>query len=732
MAKRIVSARPPSSSSNSLHEEAATFPAAQWNSSSTPVEKENGDAIEILRAEEMVEAVVDEPSAPSSMVPPFYECLCPICCSPIVTDPVLLHTEPSLGTSAIAGRCIACLSCAKRWRCLVNAGESRKDGGGAAARLHHTILCPLCSVEVHTSTEALQPFIGKAPQDEGVQNVGTASRGAAGTRDSFQCCGVCEAQHPTCACLQCQFGLCDECRRTTHMKGRFREHEVVAVEQARRREQRYCPGHRGQLMDLYCQTCTSCVCVMCCFGGVHSGHAVVPLTEAAAEVGASLSRYASELQSWEKSASALQLELASLWPPYNKKVQEVRADIQHCFAALRQTLQDREDSLLACLDKASTAMQRKSRKLIANNEALMELLQCTTQHIGALHDAVDPPTLMNIADAVHRQRDWVSHLAATEMRCSTNAVEGWREGLERDNEAAPNTSGCRIAAFHLLGPHAPNDVGVFQYSQVLADLGMLRASEDIELLSHDSSVLSKSTPPHDGEAESPFSCESMTENKSPLSQRNTNSSPDSPDQLVRSSAESLFVDKGHVGYPPPDTPMELPREVAEAAPSVLPRTNATAAVAASCEGHRLTEPHFFTSVSHNRRCLSSDVELATSLKYAPLKRLQLNSSVDKDSDSTMSSDAKAIGQEQRLRTPPLRAPKLSIHTAVRDNISPSMGLSSTCSSQPFFVMSTPSQFSTERVAAATDVVKGRTASAPAMSEKATELPKRSGGLQLQF
>ncbi|AYU83506.1 putative tripartite motif protein [Leishmania donovani] len=452
-------------------------------------------------------------------VPLSWPFLCPLCSAVELADPVDLHepVKDTLSPSSLhsktvdeAVHCLACRACVEQWLSAVRAfsedqTETMDHTGGATGATMFSPLsasacdcatllaCPLCNTTCDaTILSTSGPIAGAArvPDASVVRNRYTGSQplscitrtgGGVGppsapAASASPFCSICEEAKAMCVCLQCDFGMCDTCHRATHAKGGFRQHEVLSCEQARRRANQRCTQHAGMALDLFCDTCSTCVCVTCCFGGAHRGHEVFPLADVVARAAAALTQHSTELAALQRVADATGVQFSSLWPAYEAKVDDVRTEIQQCFSSLRQVLQAREDALLSRLSEVSAVVGRRSSELRSAMHAISNLLGSTGERLRRLPGSVSPATLMRIFETVQEQQQWVSRVSTRVIEEATAVAKGWSYHISSDG-----ANGCRMASFVLLNSDTPNDDGLRQYKRVLADLGRLDASADVQL-----------------------------------------------------------------------------------------------------------------------------------------------------------------------------------------------------------------------------------------------------------
>lgn len=424
--------------------------------------------------------------------------MCPLCCAGELAEPVELHAPEAPATTPASGfrHCLACRACAEHFfaaaRVVPNGlsgGSHGGDAGEGCDGAGQCLACPLCAaslaVDAASSTPATRPVLTSLLETLVVRNAytgtqpptpsSTASTSAPPSAPACRC-AVCEESVATSVCLQCDFGLCDACRRATHTRGGFKQHEVVTLEQARRRDHRKCSTHAGMALDLFCETCASCVCVTCCFGGAHRGHEVFPLAEVAARRAAALAERSTELESLERAAEAARVQLTSLAPAYEATVRGVRDDIQRCFADLRTLLQQREEDLLTQLHNAASAVAERAALLTTAVSAAGALVRDTSARLREMPSRVSAATLLRIAAVVAQQQEWVARTSTLVVDAATAAADSWTYQMGSDG-----ANGCRMATFVLLNAETPNAEGLRQYRRVLADLGRLDLVTDLHM-----------------------------------------------------------------------------------------------------------------------------------------------------------------------------------------------------------------------------------------------------------
>lgn len=317
--------------------------------------------------------------------------LCPLCLGARVEDPVRLHQLPD---DQATEHCVACRACYQKWASALESPHCK---------------CPLCALEVKLNAEEPSTVNAALP----VANPVTDSniRGS----EEGTTCGVCEKNPAAVMCLQCTFALCAECQGLIHSKGRFREHEVIPVENARHRVPFHCELHTTQSLDLFCQSCQMGVCVTCCFGGDHRGHEVIPLSDTATDARTRMSTMASTFEETSTASKDIAERLATLIPMTEVRVNNLRAEVQQTFAALRQTLEERETVLLGQL----SAMEGEMKSSVLNGErrsgAMSEILARCSYQLRGLITTLNPLTLMRVISRVDACREALLQMSQAQI-----------------------------------------------------------------------------------------------------------------------------------------------------------------------------------------------------------------------------------------------------------------------------------------------------------------------------
>ncbi|XP_030222278.1 E3 ubiquitin/ISG15 ligase TRIM25 [Gadus morhua] len=198
------------------------------------------------------------------------------------------------------------------------------------------------------------------------------------------------AQQPAVkTCLVCGASMCAEHLRPHLDSPVFRSHTLVPPLEDLSAWR--CPEHQ-EMSRIYCRQCAVCVCTVCTVIGSHRDHACVSIREAERELRGNLK---AEIQQLQESENTLIQRLAGLREKkldFEGVLEEARSAVQQQYAAMREALEQEEQSALQCV------VQEEARSVGGLEGHLSRLQGSLTCVQKGLH------TLEGLADAKGEQR----------------------------------------------------------------------------------------------------------------------------------------------------------------------------------------------------------------------------------------------------------------------------------------------------------------------------------------
>uniref|UniRef100_A0A3Q3M8V5 Si:dkey-29p10.4 n=1 Tax=Labrus bergylta TaxID=56723 RepID=A0A3Q3M8V5_9LABR len=147
-----------------------------------------------------------------------------------------------------------------------------------------------------------------------------------------------------------------------------------------------------EINRIYCRQCAVCVCTVCTVIGSHRDHVCISIREAERELRGNLKEEIKQLQESEEEVKNKVSELTQKKETFKVVLSEARAGVQQQYGAIREALDQEEQSTLNCVSK-------EERRVIGGLEEKLGHLQSSLQSIQqGLH------TLEGLADAKGDER----------------------------------------------------------------------------------------------------------------------------------------------------------------------------------------------------------------------------------------------------------------------------------------------------------------------------------------
>lgn len=286
------------------------------------------------------------------------ELRCPVC-SEYFVDPVMLHCTHHVCVSHIAS--------------LAPQGH---------------LSCPVCGDPTTLPTEgclrvdrALQVVVevGREKQQVPQQN------GDSSPSRTAPMCGFCEEKPATRRCIQCDGVLCVECERTSHSKGFFKSHNIVALGEkgaldgSEFRERMVCDEHAKEKLSFYCLDCRKPVCSHCLILGEHQGHHQTPIDSAWKTGKETLGAWVEKLRQRSEAAEELLEHLRAAELEVQRGAEAQRNVINSELDHLRELIETKRQQLLA---KSAIEEKQKRVQLQAQIDRADAVRRDSHNHIG--------------------------------------------------------------------------------------------------------------------------------------------------------------------------------------------------------------------------------------------------------------------------------------------------------------------------------------------------------------
>ncbi|KEG05881.1 putative zinc finger protein [Trypanosoma grayi] len=302
--------------------------------------------------------------------------------------------------------------------------------------------CPQCTLPI-TRCGALIPFVSAAGDGERKVTIANCTgtddpndTGDNATTEQQALCGICEEADAKNYCVPCGFPLCESCQQSSHQRGRYRAHEVVPLRTAHRRGPRMCVEHATMPLDLYCFSCSSCVCLTCCFGGSHKGHEVQTLDDVAEKMRMQMKGEMKTLQQLADTTRDASIKLRKQLPGHERAFALVKDKVERCFGNLRKALEERERELLQQLSDHTCQVKSDIIQRATQSEAVHDAVRSNVLRLEEFLASTEAADTVRFNEVVTRSINALETVSTHVVTESSGALRAIEERLTRHDGVA--------------------------------------------------------------------------------------------------------------------------------------------------------------------------------------------------------------------------------------------------------------------------------------------------------
>ncbi|XP_064198256.1 E3 ubiquitin-protein ligase TRIM39 [Anguilla rostrata] len=249
--------------------------------------------------------------------------------------------------------------------------EARPPQGGPEEGPDAAATCP--AVQLEGSPE-MQP---EGPRAEGPRAEGPRAEGVA--------CDICtgEQQRALKSCLVCLTSYCEEHLRSHN--ARFTKHKLIQPISSL--QDRMCPKHE-RLLELFCRTDQTCVCVLCVETD-HRAHFTVSAERAWVEKKAQLKKTEAEMQQMMQDRWRKVEEIRQCVELSRSSTQREMEDSVLVFSTLKRSIEIRQAKLTEVMEEKQRAVEKHAEGLIKDLEQELTELQTRSTELEKLSQTED-------------------------------------------------------------------------------------------------------------------------------------------------------------------------------------------------------------------------------------------------------------------------------------------------------------------------------------------------------
>ncbi|XP_028288025.1 E3 ubiquitin/ISG15 ligase TRIM25 [Parambassis ranga] len=233
-------------------------------------------------------------------------------------------------------------------------------------------------------------------------------------------CPTVRCQPAVKTCLVCGASMCSEHLRPHLDSPVFQNHTLVSPTEDISLWR--CQEHQ-ETNRIYCRQCGVCVCTVCTVIGSHRDHICVGIRDAERELRGNLKDEIKQLQGVEQQVKNRLTELTQKKEDFSVLLGEAQAGVKQQYAAIREALEQEEQSALQCVTK-------EEKRVLGGLEEKLGHLQSSLQSIQqGLH------TLEGLADAkgekrIHDQAFIMEYSRITQLTSDTGSCVAQFEDAE--------------------------------------------------------------------------------------------------------------------------------------------------------------------------------------------------------------------------------------------------------------------------------------------------------------
>ncbi|KAM9375469.1 tripartite motif-containing protein 14 isoform 2-T2 [Pholidichthys leucotaenia] len=230
---------------------------------------------------------------------------------------------------------------------------------------------------------------------------------------------VCQTAVKT--CLVCGASMCKEHLRPHLDSPVFQNHTLVPpVEDISLWR---CQEHQ-EINRIYCRQCGVCVCTVCTVIGSHRDHVCVSIREAERELRGNLIEELRQLQETEQQVNNRVSELTQKKETFKVVLTEAKAGVQQQYGAIREALEQEEQSALQCVTKEENRVLGGLEEKLGHLQSSLQFIQQGLHTLESLIDAKGDKCIRDQAFIMEYSR--IAQLT-TEMRSSMGQFEAPQE-----------------------------------------------------------------------------------------------------------------------------------------------------------------------------------------------------------------------------------------------------------------------------------------------------------------
>ena len=186
-------------------------------------------------------------------------------------------------------------------------------------------------------------------------------------------CEDCGKDDPVVAlCVDCELYLCQDCNKY-HSKKKS-QHNIVSLGNPIKERVRYCPEHKKNELDYYCETCDKLLCIYCATKKEHAEHTHELLNKMAAKHRGVLAEAIAPVDEMIENLSKAEANIVSTQEKIKEQANEIDQEIDKCYYEQLKELNKRHKQLKEQLHNAMLRKDEAMKKQLEEMKSVQDEL----------------------------------------------------------------------------------------------------------------------------------------------------------------------------------------------------------------------------------------------------------------------------------------------------------------------------------------------------------------------
>ena len=222
-------------------------------------------------------------------------------------------------------------------------------------------------------------------------------------------CDDCGKDDPVVAlCTDCELYMCQYCNKYHSRKNT--EHDIVPLDATSQATERvlYCPEHRKNELDYYCETCDKLLCIYCATKKEHTEHTHELVEKMASKHRGVLAEIIAPVEEMSENLSKAEANIVRTQEKIKEQASEIDQQIDKCYVDQLQKLNEHHKQLKEQLHNAASRKEDALTKQLTEIKSVQDELVSMKELNEHLGKASDRKVLSKRSQDVENQMKKVS------------------------------------------------------------------------------------------------------------------------------------------------------------------------------------------------------------------------------------------------------------------------------------------------------------------------------------